>query len=116
MAAFATQIPGYGGVVQGGGVYPVTLPNGQYLGDVRVYDDGTQIANITMPGHTLFYGFIVRELQVTSEGIYLQTFGEGVNYNGAIALANQWFGPTFWTQQDLLAKSYFDAKFTNHGN
>ena len=113
IAVFATQIPGYDGAVVGGNIYPVRIPVLGYIGDVRVYDDGTQIANETMFGHALYYGYIVRDIQVTAEGIYLRTFGEGINYNEQIAAANQTFGYTLWTQQDPLARSYFDIRVNN---
>ena len=54
----ATQVPGYDGIA---------------------IDRG-------MEGHTLYYGYIARNIEVVDDGIYLTTIGRGININ---------FGP--WT-------------------
>jgi RHS repeat-associated protein len=111
IAVFATQVPGYNGMTQGGGVYPVTLPYVGYIGDVRVYDEGLSITNVTELNHVLFSGYITNQIIQQGGSIYVRTFGEGLNYLPEIAGLNGAFGPTLFTQQHLLAREYFNSHF-----
>jgi hypothetical protein len=111
-SALATQIPGYNGLTQSGGSYPVTLPGIGYIGNASVIVEGNSIFNITDSGHWLYYGFVDRTIIVRPEGIYIQTFGMGFNILGpAVAAANQAFGPTLFNLQDDTTRSYYQSHF-----
>ncbi len=110
-SVLAYQVPGYDGMTEGGGEYPVTLPGIGYIGDVHVYDNGLSISNLTLPGHVLYFGYITNTLEVRPDGIYVQTFGEGVNTSQSLADINAILGSRLFTQQHALMRQYFDANF-----
>jgi RHS repeat-associated protein len=110
-AVMATQVPGYFGTTVDGGIYPVRIPVMGYIGDVQVSDNGSTVLNETLSNQLLYYGYVERTITVTSQGIYLQTFGEGANLSAAAAAANQAFGRGLFTGQQTLTKQYFDQHF-----
>jgi hypothetical protein len=110
-SVLAYQVPGYDGMTEGGGEYPVTLPGIGYIGDVHVYDNGLSISNLTLPGHALYFGYITNTLEVRPDGIYVQTFGEGVNTSQSLADINAILGSRLFTQRHALMRQYFDANF-----
>ena len=83
---------------------------GRYIGDVLVYDNDKSISNETLPGHTLYYGYITNTLEVRPDGIYARTIGEGVSLP-AVASINQFFGASLLSQQHVLMRQHFDANF-----
>jgi hypothetical protein len=114
ISAMATQIPGYAGMTVNEGVYPVSVPNFGFIGNVMVYDNGSSITNETLPGHTLYYGFVTRTIEVGSDGIYIGGYGMGQNIGGpVVALFNQVYGPGLWAQQGLLTRDYFNRNFSS---
>jgi hypothetical protein len=111
LAVLAYQVPGYNGMTEGGGQYPVTLPGGLYIGDVQVIDNGTSINNETLLGHALYYGYITNTLEVRPDGIYVRTIGEGLNTSQSLADINAILGPMFFSQQHVQMRQYFNTNF-----
>jgi hypothetical protein len=113
-SVLANQVPGYNGMTQDGHEYPVTIGYigdvPAYIGDVRVYDNGTSITNETLPGHVLYYGYITNTLEVRPDGIYVRTIGEGAS-PFPVAQINQYYGPSLFSQQHVLMRQYFNANF-----